>query len=168
MKPFLTISAFAATTLTAAIFGFFYAWICSTMWGLDAADPRVAIQAMQAMNTSVRNIVFAPAFFGTPFALLLTGILAWRGQRQKSALFFGAAAVVYFFGGLLLTANINVPMNRALGEITAPDDLQQAKTIWLAYSGDWQFWNITRTLATGAAFLLALGGIFRLGQDKPA
>ena len=26
-----------------AIFGFFYAWICSTMWGLDAADPNVAI-----------------------------------------------------------------------------------------------------------------------------
>ena len=33
-----------------AIFGFFYAWVCSTMWGLDSADPRVAIAAMQAMN----------------------------------------------------------------------------------------------------------------------
>lgn len=22
-----------------AIFGFFYAWVCSTMWGLDATDP---------------------------------------------------------------------------------------------------------------------------------
>ena len=44
-----------------AIFGFFYAWICSTMWGLDAADPNVAISAMQAMNASVRNLVFVPA-----------------------------------------------------------------------------------------------------------
>ena len=38
-----------------AIFGFFYAWACSTVWGLDAADPNVAIPAMQAMNASVRN-----------------------------------------------------------------------------------------------------------------
>ena len=59
-------------TLSAAIFGFFYAWVCSTMWGLDAADPRVAIGAMQAMNASVRNAVFAPIFFGTPFALAAT------------------------------------------------------------------------------------------------
>lgn len=62
-----------ATLLSGAIFGFFYAWVCSTMWGLDAADPRVAISAMQAMNASVRNIVFAPAFFGTPVALAQIG-----------------------------------------------------------------------------------------------
>ncbi|MEP5029486.1 MAG: hypothetical protein ABJR02_02340, partial [Marinomonas sp.] len=65
-------------TLNAAIFGFFYAWVCSTMWGLDAADPRVAISAMQAMNASVRNAVFAPAFFGTPLALAVTAVLLKR------------------------------------------------------------------------------------------
>lgn len=32
--------------LTGAIFGFFYAWVCSTMWGLDQIDPNVAIEAM--------------------------------------------------------------------------------------------------------------------------
>ena len=50
-----------ALGLSAAIFGFFYAWVCSTMWGLDQTDPVVAITAMQAMNASVRNAVFAPA-----------------------------------------------------------------------------------------------------------
>lgn len=57
----------ASLLLAAAIFGFFYAWVCSTMWGLDAADPAIAIQAMQAMNASVRNAVFFPAFFLTPW-----------------------------------------------------------------------------------------------------
>ena len=66
----------AAVLLSAAIFGFFYAWVCSTMWGLDAADPRVAIPAMQAMNASVRNVVFAPAFFGTGVAALLAALIA--------------------------------------------------------------------------------------------
>ena len=36
----------ASVLFAGAIFGFFYAWVCSTMWGLDAADPRVAIAAL--------------------------------------------------------------------------------------------------------------------------
>ncbi len=55
------------------------------------ADPRIAIGAMQPINSSVRNIVFAPAFFATLFVLLLTGIVAWRMQRAKSAILFGLA-----------------------------------------------------------------------------
>lgn len=68
-------SALVSVVLTGAIFGFFYAWVCSTMWGLDAADPRVAIEAIQEMNASVRNAVFFPAFFLTPVAMALTGML---------------------------------------------------------------------------------------------
>ena len=90
-------------TLSAAIFGFFYAWVCSTMWGLDAADPRVAIGAMQAMNASVRNAVFAPIFFGTPFALAAAAALLLTGRQRRSAAAFAAAAIVYFCLGLVLT-----------------------------------------------------------------
>lgn len=98
----------ASLLLSAAIFGFFYAWVCSTMWGLDAADPRIAIQSMQAMNASVRNAVFAPAFFGTPFALGLVAIVLWRQRYATGALFFAASALVYFGLGLLLTMFVNV------------------------------------------------------------
>ncbi len=75
--------ALVSLIFTGAIFGFFYAWVCSTMWGLDAADPRVAIAAMQAMNASVRNAVFAPAFFGTPVVLAAA---AWAASRAASRL----------------------------------------------------------------------------------
>ncbi len=57
MASVLTALAITSITLSGAIFGFFYAWVCSTMWGLDQADPRVAIASMQAMNASVRNAV---------------------------------------------------------------------------------------------------------------
>lgn len=60
-----------------AIFGFFYAWVCSTMWGLDSNDPRASITAMQAMNGSVRNPVFFLAFFLTPVILMLTAFIAF-------------------------------------------------------------------------------------------
>lgn len=83
----LKISAMISLSLLmcAAIFGFFYAWVCSTMWGLDTADPRIAIAAMQAMNGSVRNAVFAPAFFGTPLVLAITTWLLWTHNHKASA-----------------------------------------------------------------------------------
>lgn len=63
MHRLLTPLIFLSLLLFGAIFGFFYAWICSTMWGLDTLD---ANSAIAAMNISVRNGVFMPAFLGTP------------------------------------------------------------------------------------------------------
>lgn len=156
------LSAFVSLLLVGAVFGFFYAWICSTMWGLDAADPRVAIRAMQAMNASVRNAVFFPAFFLTPVALALTGILARMQGLQQASLAFLLAAGVYLLGGLVLTMLINVPMNEALGTVDVPEDLAEAEAIWMTYSPRWQMWNIARTIASGAALLMTGWGLMRL------
>ena len=54
-----------------AAFGFFYAWVCSTLWGLDTLAPQAAIDAMNAMNESVRNPVFFTGFFLTPVVALV-------------------------------------------------------------------------------------------------
>jgi uncharacterized membrane protein len=145
--------------LTGAIFGFFYAWVCSTMWGLDMADPRTALDAMKAMNASVRNAVFFPAFFLTPLVL---GLAAWAwfaAGQQAAALFFGAAALIYLFGGLILTTTINVPMNEALAAAPTPKDIEAARALWSQYSAPWQVWNITRTIASGFSLLLATLGL---------
>lgn len=167
-----TLKLFASTALLLAggIFGFFYAWVCSTMWGLDAADPRVAISAMQAMNASVRNPVFAPAFFATPFVVLVTAILAFGQSYRRAGMSFAAAGVIGLFGGLVLTATINVPMNEALGQLGTIESLSEAQAIWADYSPKWQFWNQMRTYATGIALLLVGYGIYCLGQgaDKNA
>ncbi|WP_439124054.1 anthrone oxygenase family protein [Marivita sp.] len=156
------LSGLAALIFSGAIFGFFYAWICSTMWGLDATDPRVAIQAMQAMNTSVRNAVFAPAFFGTPFVLWLAALLAWRCDRSSVALAFATGGLVYAVGGMILTMSVNVPMNEALGNLIVPTDKDAAHAIWDAYSGKWQVYNVTRTVFSGITLALAGYGMMRL------
>lgn len=160
-KPTL-ILIYLSLLLSAAIFGFFYAWVCSTMWGLDAADPRVAIEAMQMMNGSVRNAVFAPAFFGTPVALGMTAFMLWRAQFNRSALLFSLSASIYLLFGLILTMAINVPMNEALGALSVPQDIDQAREIWAEYSGPWQFWNQTRAVASGISFLFAVAGVLAL------
>lgn len=142
--------------LSGAIFGFFYAWICSTMWGLDNADPRIAIAAMQAMNASVRNAVFAPAFFGTPAVLALTSVTLRIARYKVSSLLMLSGAVVYLIFGLLLTMTVNVPMNEMLAQVDVPDKIAQAQIIWDNYSARWQTWNQIRTVASGLALILVV------------
>lgn len=144
-------SAALALVLTAAIFGFFYAWVCSTMWGLDMADSAVAIAAMQAMNASVRNAVFAPAFFGTPVVFMFTAWFALQKKDQTAVWPFAVAGVIYLLGGLALTVLVNVPMNEALAEVHSPLEPGEADAIWEAYSGPWQRWNVVRMLFGPAA-----------------
>ena len=164
-------AGYVALLASAAIFGFFYAWICSTMWGLDAADSRVAIAAMQAMNSSVRNVVFFPAFFLTPVLLTAAGLLMGRAGARLSAGLFGTAAAIYLAGGLVLTMAVNVPMNEALAAVQVPGSVEQARAIWQHYSGRWQVWNTLRTVASGLSLLLAgigLAALPRTAGGQPA
>lgn len=148
--------------LCGALFGFFYAWVCSTMWGLDATDPRVAIAAMQAMNGSVRNAVFAPVFFGTPIALLVATVVYSLTRQRAAALFFGAATLVVALLAIGLTMMVHIPLNEALAEVTVPGDIDAARVIWEEYSPQWQFWNQFRTMTSGLGLLLAGIGLRRL------
>lgn len=163
------VAAWGGVLLVGAIFGFFYAWVCSTMWGLDETDPRVAIAAMQAMNGSVRNATFFPVFFLTPVGLGIAAILCQRERRRPSAGLLAAAAVVYLLGGLVLTMTLNVPMNEDLAQVAVPTDLAAARAIWQDYSGTWQVYNQVRTVLSGVALGLAAAGlvfIHRRGQES--
>lgn len=164
MPQLLIPLALASLLLTGAIFGFFYAWICSTMWGLDAADPRISIPAMQAMNASVRNAVFAPAFFATPFVLFATGLVANTLSHKTPALLFALAGVVYLVGGMILTMLVNVPMNEALAELSVPQSREEAAKIWAEYSPKWQVYNVIRTIVSGVSLLLTGGALLSLSR----
>jgi uncharacterized membrane protein len=167
MIALLYVLAFLSLLSSGAIFGFFYAWVCSTMWGLDAADPAVAIQAMQAMNASVRNVVFAPAFFGTPVVLLAAAVLAFTARRPTSAIAFGAAAFVYLCGGLIVTMVVNVPMNEALAAVDVKQEAARLEEVWRDYSLPWQFWNTVRAIASGVALLLTGVAISSMKRGAP-
>lgn len=154
---------FLSLLFAGALFGFFYAWVVSTMWGLDAADPRIAIAAMQAMNASVRNAAFGLVFFGAPFVLLFTASAAMALDR-RAAWLFAVAGVVYLVGGLILTASVNVPMNEALGALPVPTDPGEAAAIWAAYSPRWQVFNLIRTGFSGLSLLITGAALWRLGR----
>ncbi len=156
------VAALAAVVGAGAIFGFFYAWVCSTMWGLDATDPRTAIAAMQAMNASVRNPVFAAAFFGSAPVTLLAAALAWGVGRRRAAALYGAAALLYIVGGVALTMTYNVRLNETLAGVAVPHDVDEARAIWREYSGAWQVGNIIRTVVSGVSLVGTTLGVVAL------
>ena len=168
MQTLTRLLIFISLLLSAAIFGVFYAWVCSTMWGLDVADPRVSIQAMQAMNASVRNLVFAAAFSGPPIALLATATLLFYQRQRSSALAFALSATTYTVFGMLLTMSVNVPMNETLAQLPVPPDVETARASWQHYSENWQFWNQVRTVGSGISFCLATAGVMLLGNRSPS
>ena len=159
--------AFAVLAIlsSGAMFGFFYAWVCSTVWGLDAADPNVAISAMQAMNASVRNPVFALGYFGTPIALAAAAALfAWKGEGRPAAILFGSGALLYVLGVMAPTSVVNVPLNETLAAVEVPLAIARADEVWQSYSAPWQLWNTVRAMAAGAVLLLAVAGILGLAR----
>lgn len=153
-----------ALLLTAAIFGFFYAWVCSTMWGLDRLPPARAIEAMQAMNASVRNAVFFPAFFLTPVALFALSLALAFKRRKAPAAWFGVSSLVYLIGGFGVTVLVNVPMNEALAAVDLTTGATDVTAIWRDYSDHWQFWNVFRTVASGLAVVLTGVALISLEQ----
>lgn len=165
MRPLAIVTAFLGVLLSGAIFGFFYAWLCSVMWGLDTADPRVAVAAMQAMNGSVQNAVFAPAFFGTPAVLALAAVFAMRVGRA-AGMVLGLAAAVYAGAALLVTLQVNVPMNQVLAATPVPEDIEAARAVWQGYSPRWQEFNLIRTVASGITLGLAALGLGLLARPE--
>lgn len=154
-----------ALLLAGAIAGFFYAYTSSVMRGLDAVAPEHAIVAMQGINATVRNMVFAPAFFGTPVAAVLAGTALLAAGRRGAGLAMLAAAASYLLGAFLPTFAINVPMNEALARATVPDDAAEAATLWRTHSLDWTWWNTVRTGFSLLCLALVGLGLFLAGRS---
>ena len=142
--------------LVGAIAGFFYAYWCSVMIGLDAAGAAVAAPAMQGINATVRNAMFAPSFFGPLVVLPAAALASALGGARMAALWLTAAFVTFAIGAFLVTLWINVPMNNAFAAASPGE--------WPRYLADWSFWNGVRTIASFAA--LALVGLALMDQSR--
>jgi uncharacterized membrane protein len=89
--------------LMAAIAGVFYAYQVSVIWGLDAVEPQVAIRAMQGINAEVRNVWFAPSFFGSLVAPIAVLGVAWLSRQRTDAAILTGVALHYATGAFVLT-----------------------------------------------------------------
>lgn len=117
---------------------------------------------MQAMNASVRNVVYAPVFFATPVVLLASALLAFGcGNRRAAWFYHGRSDLRVWWNGAdhghkrPLEPSPCVDRN-AVG----PGAGQRGPE---CHSETWQFWNIIR-LATVVALLLTGLGLLKLTQ----
>lgn len=147
-----------ATLATGLIAGFFYAYACSVTLGLALLPDAGYVSAMQSINATVRNGVFALSFFGA--ALTLLAALALHAPRPRSARFalVALAFVLYVGGGFLLTMTVNVPMNEGLAVVdvggATPAELARVRE---GYEGPWNLWNWARTVFSSLAFAAIVG-----------
>jgi len=163
--PLAGVGAFArlltltlATLTTGLISGFFYAYACSVTLGLALLPDGQYVEAMQAINATVRNGLFAFSFFGAVLSLLLALAVHAPRPRSRRFLLVALAAVLYIGGGFMLTFLINVPMNEELARVSVgelgPAALERARE---RYEGPWNFWNGVRTVFSTLAFLALIG-----------
>ena len=147
-----------ATVTTGLICGFFYAYACSVTLGLALLPDEQYVEAMQAINATVRNGIFAFSFFGAVVSLLLA--LAVHASRLRSRRFvlIALACVLYIGGGFMVTFLSNVPMNEELARVSVgevgPATLAQVRA---QYEGPWNFWNGVRTVFSSLAFVALIG-----------
>ena len=145
-----------ATLTTGLIAGFFYAYACSVTLGLALLPDEQYVEAMQAINATVRNGLFAFSFFGAVLSLLLALAVQAPRLRSRRFLLIALAAVLYIGGGFMVTFLVNVPMNEDLARVgeAAPAALAQIRA---EYEGPWNFWNGVRTVFSSLAFVALIG-----------
>jgi uncharacterized membrane protein len=145
-----------AVLTTGLIGGFFYAYACSVTLGLALLPDEQYVEAMQAINATVRNAVFAFSFFGAVVFLLLALAVHLPRLRSRRFLFLAIAAVLYIGGGFMVTFMVNVPMNEELARVgeAAPATLARVRA---EYEGPWNFWNGVRTVFSSLSFLALIG-----------
>jgi uncharacterized membrane protein len=138
----------AATIATGLAAGFFYAYHVSVTRGHALIGDRAYVEAMQAINATVRNVEFA----------LGVAALALRAGRWRSpTTWLLAAGVGLYLAAVLVTMTVNVPMNEDLARVAlSGTDLAAVRA---DYEPAWNRANALRTGLSEAAFALLVGAV---------
>jgi uncharacterized membrane protein len=145
-----------ATIATGLAAGFFYAYHVSVTRGHALVGDHAYLEAMQAINATVRNLEFALGFFG---ALVLgVAALALRARSLGSpTTWLLAAGVGLYLAAFLVTMLVNVPMNEELAQVALPGaDLAAVRA---GYEPAWNRANALRTGLSIAAFTLLVAAV---------
>ena len=145
----------ASTVAVGLMAGFFYAYACSVMVGLDRVDDRTFVVTMQWINATVRNAAFAPAFFGSLVLTIAAAVVAVVSSH--SARGWIVAAAVLYAAAVLVTLTLNVPLNEQLAAAGPADQISDLAAVRAAFEGPWIRWNLLRTgLTIGSLTALSI------------
>jgi uncharacterized membrane protein len=160
----LAVLLVASTVTVGLMAGFFYAYACSVMVGLDRVDDRTFIVTMQWINATVRNAAFAPAFFGSLVLTIAAAVVAVvAGHSSRGWI---AAAAVLYAAAFSVTLALNVPLNEHLAAAGPADQVSDLAAVRAAFEGSWIRWNLLRTGLTIASLTALSIALLRHGQPR--
>lgn len=155
MELYFSILIFLVTLGSGLMAGLFFIFSTCVMKALEGLRPPEGITAMQSINRTIKNPLFALVFWGTPVACLLLMISTFFNWQGLPSILLLAGSASYLIGGLLVTLIIHVPMNNKLA--TLHRDAPNAADFWANYVSRWTRWNHLRTVMTLlATFLLMM------------
>jgi len=126
--------------------GFLFNMSAVTAPALNALSPQQALAARKAINSTVRNPLFAGTAFGAAVLVVACTAVAWRSRLRGWCLTF---ALLYVVGVIGITLTVEVGINRAIVLATEPPlELPRMLSTWLVG-------NHIRALSALAAFVVA-------------
>jgi uncharacterized membrane protein len=165
VNPTSTVLLAITATLTGLFAGLLYAWACSVTPGLAALSDTEYITAFRSMNRAIQNPVFFASFVG---AALLLPVCTWSSAGPSLTSRFWcllAATVLYWIGGIGITAFGNIPLNNAL-EAFHPQGAtaQDLAAMRFRFETPWNRLHTLRTWATVLSFILVIGACLSKGK----
>ena len=137
--------------------GFLFNMSVVTAPALNALSPEQALAAWKAVNSKVRNPLFAGAAFGTAVLTAACSAVAWRSRLRgwclTSALLYGIGVI----GTTLTIAGIN---SAVVAAKEPPRELPRMLSTWLRA-------NHIRALSALAAFVVAWLGFHKSNTGTP-
>jgi uncharacterized membrane protein len=146
------VALIAATMTVGLMAGVFCLYANTIMPGLGRTDDRTFVGAFQSIDRAIINPLFLGTFVG---ALVLTGLAValHLGGDGRPVLPWVVAAFVLYLAIFVITLRVNVPLNDGLKAAGDPDRIADLAAVRERFDeARWVRWNLTRAVASTAAF----------------
>ena len=144
-----------ATAVLGLMAGFFWTYSFNVNLAMLQVDGPTYATVQSLFNRNVRHAAFFALFFGGAVLPLLATAINGRHWRTPAFWLLLAAALLYAFGIVAFTREVNLPLN-AYTESWAPDKLPSD---WAQTRAQWNAANTTRVWTACSAFALSLGAL---------
>ena len=161
-KSIENISIATATIALGIMAGFFWTYTFNVNLAMLNVDGKTYAEIQSLFNENVRHFMFFVFFFGAGGLSLLAAAINYKHRKHSSFWLILIAAIVYIFGIIVFTAQVNLPLN-FITESWDPSDLPED---WEVVRNSWNQANAIRVGTSFTAFVLGMCALCVRCSDK--
>ena len=135
--------------------GFFWTYSFNVNLATATLDGATYAKVQSLFNQNVRHFSFFALFFGGAFFPLFALLVNYRHWKQLDFYLIALALLIYAFGIVLFTRQVNLPLN-AYTESWNPSDLPAD---WASVRQRWNDANMLRVYFSSSSFVLCLSAL---------